>query len=867
MQFRPANVRSSLPALLAGIALSFCGCRTSETEPLVGETASRPPEPALRELYALPREAEMTAAELFERLPATITGIEFAHRWAPRNAYEKGLLKTGFTGGGACAGDYDSDGRCDLLLTRPHGGPRLLRNLGDFRFEDVTEQAGLRADDLWATGAVMADLNNDGLLDLVLGAYAQANRVYVNAGDGRFIDVSSRSGLDFIGATVKITLADYDGDGDLDAYCVTNRLEPRVERQIRFVRDGSKFAVASEFRELAGVINLPNGQQQFVKAGQFDRLYQNRLIEEGDLRFVDVTEQAGIKGNFHGLDATWWDYNRDGAPDLYVANDFTDPDQLLRNNGDGTFSDVALESLPMTPWFTMATAICDVNRDGRFDLLTADMAATTHYREMIAMDSARGTAWFLDTAEPRQYMRNALLLNTGTQRFMEIAHLAGVAASDWTWSTKVADFDNDGRQDFFITNGFTRDYLNSDFSASLRQQGKQDDPLSWYEAPELPEANVAFRGVDDHHFDAAGAQWGVDERTISFGAALADLDDDGDLDLVVNNFDQPPSVYRNRSQAPRIKLRLRGTRSNRQGIGATVTAQIGDALLARYVVSTNGFMSADEPGVFLGIGEHAAIDELRVQWPSGTTQVFRDVAANRAYEIAEPTDSEAREQGDAETPTSASPLFVPCDRFAGVRHREQPFDDFAAQPLLPHRLSQSGPGMAWADVDGIRCARRIRGHGRPLLRRRLRRRPGPAGRQRRGRSPSRRRAAARSTVSPNACSRRPRLGTRRRRPARSARKRRRCRRLRLRPRRRSRSGDRRPRRPWRLSHRPADATPQQRRRKIYRRHRGVGPRTGGGGHGDRHGVRGLRLRRLDRSSARGGIRPPSRLSQSARQVR
>jgi len=643
-------------------------------------------------------------APLFEKLPPSVTGVDFAHRWQPRDEYERALLKTGFTGGGVCLGDYDGDGLCDMYLTRPHGGGRLLKNLGGFRFADATKEAGVEDDTVWTTGASFVDVNNDGALDLYVCALATANRLFVNQGDGTFQEAASLAGIAFNGASIKMLFADVDGDGDLDAYLVTNRLEPRTAVNVRYKGGPEHYTVGEEFHELVGVINLPGGKQQFVKAGQFDHLYRNELVETGELRFVEISGEAGITGNYHGLDATWWDYNDDARPDLYVANDFTDPDQLYRNNGDGTFTDVTLEALPHTPWFTMGSAAADFNNDGRLDLIATDMAGTTHYREKVAMGSMDAVAWFLDTAEPRQYMRNALFLNTGTDRFMEVAHMAGVAASDWTWSVKAADLDNDGLEDVFVTNGFTRDYLDSDFVSSLGQRGLEKNPLAWESAPELKEANLAFQNMGDLRFKAAAEPWGLHDVGISFGAALADLDNDGNLDLVVNEFGAKPSVYRNRgSQGRRVKIRLQGEDDNSFGIGAKVVIDTAAASHVRYVKSGGGYMSADEPLVYCGLGDQASIKRLTVHWPNGARQVFEDLQADRFYTITQPVDhrraveSPSSPPGDAESfPTR----FASSDRLNAVRHREAPFDDFLRQPLLPNKVSQWGPGMAWGDVDG-----------------------------------------------------------------------------------------------------------------------------------------------------------------------
>ena len=687
-------------SLLAVALLASCSEREDAEAKAKAEKSARvplgPPEGAI-EVEPLQRTAAARAKTLFEKVSPEESGIDFVHLWQPGSAQEELMQKTGFTGGGVALGDYDGDGRCDLFLTRPQGGGRLYRNLGGFKFSDVTVAAGVATGDSWCTGASFADLDNDGLLDLYVCAYASDNRLFLNQGDGTFAERAKAVGLHFMGANVKMAFADYDRDGDLDAYLVTNRREPIGNPKVEYAGTPGNYTVKEPYRELVSVINLPSGEQKFTKAGQYDHLFKNLLVESGKLRFADVSKSAGIAGPDHGLDVTWWDYDGDGYPDLYVSNDFTDPDKLYHNRGDGTFEDVLATAFPHTPWFTMGSAAGDLNNDGLLDLVAADMSATTHYREKISMGAMDAIAWFLDAAEPRQYMRNAVYLNTGTTRFMEVAHLTGLASSNWTWSIKIADLDEDGFEDVFATNGFPFDYLNSDFAAKLAKSGRASDPTAWRGAPRLPEKNLGFRNDGDYSFGEEGAAWGIDELAISFGAGLGDLDGDGDLDLIVNNFAAAPSVYRNRSSARhRIKLRLQGTRSNRSGLGAMVRATTAAGQHVRYLNGGGGFMSADEPGTcVIGLGEQEKISQLSVQWPSGVLQEFGELAADQLYTITEPT-----EGVEASPPKLKPTLFRRSNLLAQAVHKERPFDDFALQPLLPNKLSQLGPTMSWGDLDG-----------------------------------------------------------------------------------------------------------------------------------------------------------------------
>ena len=393
------------------------------------------------------RDTRPDLSRLFDRLSPEQTGINFIHRWTPPTGKDGTIspatwasFASTYAGASVAIGDFDADGWPDVYLTRSFGGNRLYRNLGDFHFEDVTEKAGVANEGNWGTGAAFADIDNDGDLDLYVCNNLSPNRLYVNQGDGTFTDQAKLYGLDYSGASVMMSFADYDLDGDLDGYLLTNRdIYANFDNAELVLRDG-KLAVPQERLEAANVLHRPDGKIEVVSAGQYDHLYRNDG-EASSPRFINVSADAGIGGNDEGLSAIWWDYDNDGLPDLYVANDFYGPDHLYHNNGDGSFKDVTKAALPHTTWFSMGADAADINNDGLLDYVVADMAGRSHYSAKLGMGQMNKDQWFLVSAEPRQYMRNAVFLNSGTDRFMEAAHLTRLVSTGWTWAVKLADLD------------------------------------------------------------------------------------------------------------------------------------------------------------------------------------------------------------------------------------------------------------------------------------------------------------------------------------------------------------------------------------------------------------------------------------------
>ncbi len=642
-----------------------------------------------------PRQAA-AGDHLFELLDPKKVGIDFYHKWNDLLGQNRNTA----TGSGVAMGDYDGDGLVDVFLPRTTDGGRLYRNLGNFRFEDATDKSLIGpGQGRWTLGASFADIDNDGDLDLYVCGYRCPNHLYINRGDGTFEEKSKQFGLDYFGSSIIMSFADYDLDGDLDGYLVTNHHPPPADIEYRLEYDQRGVPrVPEEYREFHDTIRMPEGDYGVIEVGQYDHFYRNN----GDGTFTDVSGPAGIHGNDKGLAATWWDYNNDGYPDVYIANDFFAPDYLYRNNGDGTFTDVAAEVLPHTPWFSMGCDVGDINNDGLFDFIGTDMSERTHYRSMVAMNDMYADGWYLERPIPRQYMRNTVFLNTGVERCLEIAFLTGLESTGWTWSPRFVDLDQDGRVDLHVTNGMSRDWSNSDHKLAAQKVGAINSATFtkyWDQQAPLLQPNIAFRNAANLKFEDVSRAWGLDYEGISFGTAFGDLDGDGDLDLVINNLDDMVSVYRNNGTSGHaIKIRLQGIVSNRWGIGATVSIRAGRQPQASYLTISRGFMSSSDPTIHFGLGDATTADELVVDWPSGHRQSFKNLAADRSYTITEP-DGAPPKRKSPDLPTTR-PMFARTDALGKLTRYEEPFDDFSRQPLLAFRLSQLGPGLAVGDVNG-----------------------------------------------------------------------------------------------------------------------------------------------------------------------
>ena len=628
----------------------------------------------------------------FVAIPPATSGIDFTYRWTAAPEHQR-LLNSSVVGGGVAAGDYDGDGLPDLCFSRPAGGCVLYRNLGGFHFTNVTVRAGLRTEGSWTTGVTFADVNGDGKPDLYVCCYDAPNQLYLNQGDGTFKEEARAWGLDYRGASLMMAFGDYDRDGRLDGYLLTGGLMPRADQRFRVKFVEGKPVVPEELREYWQLIYQPGDRAAAAEAGQADHLFH----QLGEGRFEDVSAKAGLGGFDFGNAVLWWDYDRDGWPDLYVANDYFGPDRLYHNNRDGTFTDRAASALPRTPWTSMGADVGDLNRDGWPDLIASDMSGRGHRRQMIDSGDLDRNGWFLDFPEPRQYMRNAVYVNTGTGRFLELAYQLGVADTDWTWSVLLGDLDNDGWEDLFVANGMTRDWMDNDLAQQTRGLSPAALAQFWAAQPVRADRNLAFRNRGGWRFDEIATEWGLDQPGPTFGAVLVDLDRDGRLDLVANGFEAPARLLHNQAAGGHaLAVQLRG-RTNQFGIGATVRVETSDGAQPRDLSLAHGFMSAGEPRLHFGLGTNVVVDRLVVTWPDGHRQEFKQVPADACVTVSDSA-------GAAEAPTSTpqlGPTLMEASRgLDEFRHVPEVEDDFRRQPLLPWKQSTWGPGLAFGDLDG-----------------------------------------------------------------------------------------------------------------------------------------------------------------------
>lgn len=651
----------------------------------------------------------------FTALDATETGLSFANDISPELAVENQMLTHG---SGVTLGDVDGDGRPDVFLGRIEGSNALYRNVGGMEFEDITEQAGVALADRHTTGSAFLDFDGDGDLDLLLAAKAGANSLFLNDGLGQFTDASSQVGFMAGGGSTTIAAADVEGDGDLDVYVSNYKArkasdifapqERSLDQIVRTLGDGVE--VVEKFRDHYRIEDTPEGLRQW-EFGEPDMFYTNeggqrlepvdftggRFLEADGTPLDRVPDEWGLTARFHDL-------NGDGHPELYVSNDFESPDHFWINQGDGSFIAADPITVRNTSASSMAVDFSDLDRDGQTDFMVMDMlarrGAPERRRQMPTMVPEP-----VRPGEPpsiRQHNRNTLFLGRGDGTYAEVALAAGVEASDWSWAIEFVDVDLDGYEDALVATGHMWDVLDADAQITLLNTRVTSD---WRNVinqfPPLRLGNVAFRNRGDGTFEDVSDAWGFAiGRDMSHGIASADLDGDGDLDVVLNRLNDPVALLRNDSEAERIAVRLRGAGLNTRGVGALIEVTGGPVSQSKEVTVGGHYLSSSDQTYAFAAG--AEDMRITVTWRDGAVSVVDSARAGRIYEVDQAASTPGGDRRAAAEPESSftTPLFEDVSDRLDHTHVDEPFNDFARQPLIGYRMSQLGPGLSWTDADG-----------------------------------------------------------------------------------------------------------------------------------------------------------------------
>ncbi len=623
---------------------------------------------------------------IFNKLDSSDSGITFSNNLTETDSLNYLNYAYMYMGGGIAVGDLNNDGLKDVFFTGNMVSNRLYLNKGDLKFEDISQSAGLLGDDSWFTGVTMADVNNDGFLDLycsVSGKYGtKTNVLYINNGDLTFTDKAKEYGLDDNGNSVQSTFFDYDRDGDLDLY-VGNY--PRTN------------------------FNAPHSLYLFkmnnTKDIDTDHLYRN----DGG-KFTDVTEQAGLKTYGLTLSATTGDLNNDGWPDLYVSNDFSSPDFLYINNQDGTFTEQVKKTTKHTAFYGMGVDIADFNNDQLLDILQVDMMAKNNRRQKANMASMNPKLFWgtVNSGFHYQYMQNNLQLNNGIfndslPNFSDVSRLAGLSSTDWSWGPLFADLDNDGLKDIFISNGTRREINNRDYFNEMAQL-KLSPEMMLEKSLAIPSEkidNFVFRNTGDLNFEQVNDTWGIKYEGFSNGVVYADLDNDGDLEIITNNIDDTASVFENTSSDKNnyLSIQFEGKDGNTFGLGNRVYVKTGANTQMLELTLTRGFQSSVAPELHFGLNQVTTIDEVKVVWTDGKIQRLSNINSNQKLTLKY---NDALAEIVKEDHTANETLFATVDDtvFPEHRHVENYNDDFIDQVLLPHKMSHFGPALAVGDLNG-----------------------------------------------------------------------------------------------------------------------------------------------------------------------
>lgn len=637
--------------------------------------------------------------KLFQLVSAKDSGINFQNNITENDSVNILNYEYLYNGGGVGIGDFNNDNLPDIFFTGNQVESKVYLNKGNLNFNEITKYSGINTKNKWCTGVSIVDINQDGYDDIYLNLGGLGNKsmfpnlLYINNGDLTFTESANDYGLADKGESIQSLFFDYDLDGDLDMYLLTGGGFEKSAITIRRI--------------------LKNGEGRNT-----DRLYRNDYnSEKGHPVFTNVSKEAGITIEGFGLGVSTFDANNDSWPDIYISNDYLSRDFLYINQKDGTFKEDAQNYFGHTSHFSMGNDIADINNDGLLDVLTVDMLPEDVKRRKLMSGSHYSHDIFqtaLRLGYGHQHMRNMLQLNRGNNFFSEIAQFAGIEKTDWSWAPLIADFDNDGLNDIFITNGFGKDITDMDF-VKFRENSssafgnvkdlKKSVLDSLYNRPSINVPNYAYKNNGNLKFKKVTDDWGVNTNSISSGAAYSDLDNDGDLDLIVSNINQQAFVYRNTlrekdsMQSNYLKVQLKGTSKNKNAKGAMVTLFHGPNKKVRYHQPVRGFQSSVGNVLHFGLNDTKVIDSLKVKWPNGTLSLLTDISTNQTLSISQKETSTVKNTAQ---PKAKKVLFS-LDYSFQFKHKDRLYNDFATQSLLIRKYSNQGPTMAVGDLnnDGL----------------------------------------------------------------------------------------------------------------------------------------------------------------------
>ena len=628
---------------------------------------------------------------IFSLVPSNLSGINFTNFNKENNDYNYFAYEYFYNGGGVATADFNNDGLLDIVFTANMASNKLYINKGDFTFQDITQTAGINSNTQdWCTGVTIIDINSDGYQDIFISRSGWfendqqnklSNLLFVNNKDLTFTESASQYGFTDQSRSNQACFFDMDNDGDLDMYLINNPKEHTKTREYK------------------------NGDIRLVDVGatyqDSDKLYENK-----NGTYVDITKKAGLVNSDYGLGIVAADLNQDGFQDLYIANDYSKPDAVLINNGNGTFKNTTNQTLKHMSKFSMGVDIADINNDGLLDIFNSEMLGQDNFSKKVNMASMNPKLYwgFVNSGYQYQDMHNSLQLNNGNNTFSEISWMANVAETDWSWCPLIADFDNDGYKDIFVTNGIKREVFNKDFN-NKQGKGLTENPGLFEGAirflPVKKSFNAMFKNNGDLTFTDSAMDWGLKTQAFnSNGAAYADLDNDGDLDLILNNMEDKAAVYKNNAAEKNNALTLTLTKNGNIAYGAKASLLQGEKQQISQITNTRGFQSVSDHRIHFGIGEKTKTDSIIITWPDNKKSVYTNLASNTNHALRY---EDAVFTNLIKKPATA--VFKNVTNKIGItsKHQENEFDDYIAEILLPHKLSQEGPFIDVADVnaDGL----------------------------------------------------------------------------------------------------------------------------------------------------------------------